>query len=264
MMTTLLDQAPAFILSFGALLGQLALFRHRLARFTVFLAAIFSILWVVGISSLALNGYDLPFGNQTAGVILLVISTLSLGGRIVMGWRGFERIFVFAMMVSVLLTSILFHTVMYRVVGHYWMLDALAYADAPMRADEADRGRVCREYLYVCRQEPFPSSFSANEDGVLYVLRMHGIVVLDGSTGLYQYARKMMTDKGNYLAAYHAIDGELVEVKNTFHLESMDRVIKNGITALSISAGVVWIGGALFLISFHRRRLNGGRRLSAL
>lgn len=266
------DLVPAAVTAFAGMLSWLVFFRHRLSYRVLSGGAVLAIVWVgldqwllpfdsTGASS---DHYDLPFGSQTASLSLLAIGVTLLLRRICQGRKGFDRIFTLAFSTCILITSMLFHFVMFEHVGRQWLHDALEVSEVPLAAADANMGERCKSVLLECSIRPLESAEAYSETGTLFMFRSRDRVVLEGAEALYPLTYAFHHGRSNYMAAYHIKDGRLIELKDNIHPRIINQVMYLGLDLLSFSVGFVWIAGALYLISFHRRRLNGRRRLSAI
>lgn len=207
---------------------------------------------------------DLPLGSQTSAIVLLGVGVMLLATRMISGRRGMERIFTLAFGICILITSILFHFVMFEHIGRQWLHDALEVSQTPLAASDEKRGEVCRHVLLGCRTQPLEDADAHTNTGSLLMLRSRDRVVLEGAVSLYPLTQTFHQGKSNYMAAYYVRDGHLIELKDNIHPRIIGQVMYLGLNVLSLAVGFVWIAGAFYLISFHRNKLNGRRRISAV
>ncbi|MBI6882530.1 hypothetical protein [Pseudomonas putida] len=264
-MSVYLDLIPAFVAALGAMLAWIVFFRHRLAYSTVGLASLLAGIWVAADRAIfPFTRYDLPFGSQTSSLALLAIGVLLMSVRMAQRKRGFDRVFTLAFSIVILATSILFHFVMFEKIGRQWVHDALEVSETPLAASNEKMGDVCRSVLLECHTKPLASSGDHLDTGTLFMLRSRDRVVLEGAVSLYPLTRSFHQGKADYMAAYHVRDGRLIELKDNIHPRVIGQVMYLGMDVLSLAVGLVWISGALYLISFHRKKLNGRRRVPTL
>jgi hypothetical protein len=248
----------------AAFLGLLIYHKHRLTTSSIFLAMLASVAWTLFDRVLIpYDKIDLPLGNQTSGMCLLVLAIALLVLRMFQGRRGFERIFILACMTTVLLTNLLFHFVLFEVLGRQWIHDSMKISQVPLAVPMERLPAKCKEVLLYCSIKPLVGQ-EEPDTGTLIVLRTRGRVILEGARSLYPLTESFHQGRNNYLAAYHVKDGQLVELTSMLNEGPITRVIGISLNALSFSVGFVWIAGALYLTTFHRRRINDRRRLSAL
>lgn len=195
---------------------------------------------------------------------LLALGVTLLSYRIWQGQRGFDRIFTLAFGLCILTTSVLFHYVMFEHIGRQWMHDALEVSETPLAASNEKMGKRCSSVLLECSTKPLVDMKGVSETGTLFMFRAHDRVVLEGAKALYPLTDAFHQGRANYMAAYHIKDGRLIELKDNVHPRLINQVMYLGLDLLSFCVAFVWIAGAMYLISFHRKKLNGRRRLPAL
>lgn len=263
---------PALTVALSGMLSWLVFFRHQLSLSNLVWGAILSSAWVA-IDRFALpfeagqsplGHFDLPFGSQTSAMILLALGVSLLSYRIYQGRRGFDRIFTLAFGICILTTSVLFHFVMFEHIGRQWLHDALEVSTTPLAASDEKMGERCRSVLLECDTKPLVDAKDFEDSGTLFMFRSRDRVVLEGAKALYPLTETFHKGKANYIAAYHIKDGRLIELKDNIHPRIISQVMYLGLDLLSFCVAFVWIAGAVYLISFHRRRLNGRRRVPAL
>lgn len=271
-MTSWLDLIPSIVVALAAFLGLIIFVTHRLTTRLIGLALVCAIAWAsidyfflsFDYTKMSFDVFDLPFGGQTSGLCLLLLAILLMSFRMLQGRRGFERIFILACMCTILLTNLLFHFVLFDVLGRQWVHDAMKASEVPLAVSLERMPSKCASVMLTCSIRPMESAETFSETGTLFVLRTRDRVILEGAKSLYPLTQSFQEGKINYLAAYHVKDGQLVELKNSLSSGPITQVINLSLNALSFSAGFVWITGALYLTTFHRRRINDRRRLSAL
>lgn len=271
-MTSWFDLIPSFVVALAAFLGLIIFAMHRLTTRLIGLALACAIAWAsidsfflsFGILKTSVGSFDLPLGGQTSGMCLLLLAILLLIRRMFQGRRGFERIFVLSCGVTVLLTNLLFHFVLFEVLGRQWVHDSLDVSEVPLSQSIELMPATCTSVLLICTISTLEGAERYSESGTLFILRTRDRVILEGARGLYPLTKPFHEGRQNYLAAYHVKEGQLVELKNTISSGAITQVINLSLNALSFSVGFVWICGALYLTTFHRRRINDRRRLSAL
>lgn len=271
-MNSIFDIVPALTVALSGMLVWLVFFRHQLSLSNLVWGMILSSAWV-GIDRLVfpfeaghspLGSIDLPFGSQTSAMVLLALGVALLSFRIYRGRRGFDRIFTLAFGICILTTSVLFHFVMFEHVGRQWLHDALEVSGTPLAASSEKMDEQCKSVLLQCTSRPIVDSQAFSETATLYMFRSRDRVVLEGAKALYPLTKTFHEGKANYMAAYHLKDGRLIELKDNIHPRIISQVMYLGLDLLSFCVAFVWIAGALYLISFHRRKLHGRRRLPAL
>lgn len=264
-MTSWFDLIPAIVVALAAFLGLIIYARHRLTPPLIGLALSCAIVWAsIDAFFLSFDVFDLPFGGQTSGMCLLLLAILLLSWRMTQGRRGFERIFILACMSTILLTNLLFHFVLFDVLGRQWVHDSLKVSEVPLAASMELMPAKCVSVMLTCSSKPLEAAEANSDAGTLFVLRTRDRVILEGARSLYALSEPFHKGQHNYLAAYHVKDGQLIELKNSISSGPIIQVINVSLNALSFSVGFVWITGALYLTTFHRRRINDRRRLSTL
>lgn len=278
-MISLFDLVPATVVALAGMLSWLVFLRHRLTFSTLAWGFLLSLIWVgldrwllpfdawpppTGYLGAPFGQFDLPFGAQTSGLLLLAIGILLLSFRMYQGRKGFDRIFTLAFSITILTTALLFHFVMFEQIGRQWLHDALEVSEAPLAATDDQLTDRCRAVLLQCRRKPLESFEHYTDTGTLFMFRSRDRVILQGAQGLYPLTHTFHEGQSDYIAAYHIKDGQLIELKDTLHPPVISRVMYTGLNLLSFSVAFVWIFGAVYLISFHRKKLNGRRRLPNL
>ena len=271
-LTSYFDMVPALVVSLAGMLTWLVFIRHRLSWSTMAWGFALSFVWVA-IDRLAIPfetsssgnvSFDLPFGSQTSSLVLLTLGVAMLSYRIYQGRRGFDRIFTLAFGICILTTSILFHYVMFEHVGRQWMHDVLEVSETPLAASSEKMDELCESVLLLCSKKPMVDAQGLSDTGTLFMFRSRDRVVLEGASSLYPLTEAFHHGQANYMAAYHIKDGNLIELRDNIHPGIINQVMYLGLDLLSFCVAFVWIAGAFYLISFHRKKLHGRRRLSAL
>lgn len=271
-MSVYFDLMPAFAVTLAGMLALIVFVRHRLSLKTLWLGGALALLWLAvdqwlfpfseGYSPF--GQFDLPFGGQTSGLLLLAAGVALLSLRIVQGKRGFDRLFTLAFSTAILTTALLFNFVMFEQIGRQWLHDALEVAEVPLAASDDQLTDQCRAVLLQCRKKPLEGFAHYSETGTLFMFRSRDRVILEGAKGLYPLTHAFHEGQSDYIAAYHIKNGHLIELRDTLHPPIISRVMYQGLDLLSFSVGFVWIAGAIYLTSFHRRTIRGRRRLSTL
>lgn len=255
---------PSIVVSMAAFLGLLIYYKHRLTASSIFLAMCAAVAWtILDRVLIPYDKIDMPLGDQTSGTCLLVLAIALLVLRMLQGRRGFERIFILACVTTILLTNLLFHFVLFEVLGRQWIYDSMKVSEVPLAVPMERLQTKCKEVLLSCSITPVVGHEELPETGVLIVLRTHGRIALEGARSLYPLTEPLHKGRQSYLAAFHIKDGQLVELEDWHRAGVITSVINTSLNALSFSVGFVWIAGALYLTTFHRRRISDRRRLSA-
>lgn len=271
-MSSLFDLVPAMVVALAGMLSWVVFFRHRLSWGTMAWGFLFSSIWVA-IDRLALpfeaglsplGHFDLTFGGQTSSLVLLALGVISLSVRIYQGRRGFDRIFTLAFAICILTTSVLFHYVMFEHIGRQWMHDALEVSETALAASDEKVDESCQSVLLKCSAKPLVDAQAYADTGTLFMFRSRDRVVLEGAETLYPLTDVFHGGEANYMAAYHVKDGKLIELRDDIHPRIINQVMYLGLDLLSFCVAFVWISGAIYLISFHRKKIHGRRRLPAL
>lgn len=271
-MSYLFDMVPALVAALAGMLSWLVFFRHRLTWGNLSLGLLLSFAWV-GIDRFTLpfesgkypfGNFDLPFGSQTSSLVLLALGVILLSVRIYQGRRGFDRIFTMAFAICILTTSVLFHYVMFEHIGRQWMHDALEVSETALAASDEKMDESCRSVLLKCSVKPLVNAQAHSDTGTLFMFRSRDRVVLEGAETLYPLTEIFHGGEANYMAAYHVKGGKLIELRDDIHPRTINQVMYLGLDLLSFCVAFVWISGAVYLISFHRKKIHGRRRLPAL
>lgn len=196
---------------------------------------------------------------QIATVVLFCATTALLAGASMRPkWRSLDRLIIAFASCSVLITGVVFHSVLIQTILPAWAKDTAWGNSFLISIPREQFLETCAETTLQCWSSPldFESINKAFRQQVESVHRFYEANKPEHEVGFGFGAFNDLEQDGVAVVLYHRAGDDVRVIADPAGGQRVHSAIRDGFYFLSAIAHSVWIFGALWLIGFHSRRFR--------